>query len=258
MSPSAIRYFYILALLLACPSCRTAKSVVAAVEVKPSSFLTHAKELKEARDRSPFLGNWWNYDPKVVTAAEQEKKIHIAPVLYSNIRPLEGVLAKVEYGSKRRDRNLPELARYTRKKFIQAFKKSKAPRYTVVDVPDKETLILELSLLKWMPNTISGFVVREAVDMVTFDGVAMLTLKGLRGIIAIEGRLIEPKSRQPVFEFADKEMGKTVILMPLQEFYPTGQARFAINEWARQLEQLMRTKSDVKVKDSFPVVLWNF
>ena len=46
-------------------SCRTAKSVVAAVEVKPSGFLPNAAHLKEHRDRSPFLGNWWNPDPQV-------------------------------------------------------------------------------------------------------------------------------------------------------------------------------------------------
>lgn len=254
------RFLCLLAVLsaLTCTSCRTAKSVVAAVEVKPSTFLTHARELREVRDRSPFLGNWWNSDKKVVAAAEQAGKLHVAPVLQSYVRPMEGLIPKAEYGSARRDHNLPALARYTRKKFIEVFKNAKNKRYTVVDVPDKDTLILELSLLEWVPNTFTGFAVREVVDWVTFDGVAAVTLKGTRGVIAIEGRLIEPKSRQSVFEFADKEIGKTVLIMPIQEFFPSGQAHFAITEWARQLEELMRSKSDVKVKDSFPVVLWNY
>ena len=239
-------------------SCRTAKSVVAAVEVKPSKFLTHAADLKENRKRSPFLGNWWNPDPKIVAVAEQAKKIRIAPVLYSYVRPLEGMLPKLEYGSKHRNHNLPELARYTRKKFIQVFREAKNPRFAISDASDKNALILELSLLEWVPNTYSGMVVREVVDWVTFDGVAAVTMKGTRGAIAIEGRLIEPKSKQSWFEFADKEIGKTVLIMPIQEFFPTGQAHFAINEWAKQLEELLRTKSDVKVKDSFPVVLWNY
>jgi len=239
-------------------SCRTVKGVVAAIEVKPSKFLTHAADLKENRKRSPFLGNWWNPDPKIVTAAEQAKKIRIAPVLYSYVRPMEGLLPKLEYGGKHRDHNLPELAKYTRKKFTEVFRKAKKPRYTVGNAADKDALILELSLLEWVPNTYSGFLVREAVDMVTFDGVAAVTMKGTRGGIAIEGRLIEPKSKQSVFEFADKEIGKTVLILPIQEFFPTGQAHFAINEWAKQLEELLRTKPDVKVKDSFPVVLWNY
>ncbi len=239
-------------------SCRTAKSIVASVEVKPSTFLSHASELKENRKRSPFLGNWYNSDKKMAADVELAKKIYIAPVLHSYARAMEGVIPKVEYGSKRRDRNLPALAKYTRKKFIQAFRNAKNPRFTVVDVPDKDALVLELSLLEWVPNTYTGFLVREVVDWVTFDGVAMVTLKGTRGVIAIEGRLIEPKSKQSWFEFADKEMGKTVLIMPIQEFFPSGQAHFAITEWAKQLEELLRTKPDVKVKDSFPVVFWNY
>jgi Protein of unknown function (DUF3313) len=249
------------ALLLAalcCVSCRTAKSVVAAVEVKPSKFLTHAAELKENRKRSPFLGNWWNTDKKVVAAAEQAKKIRIAPVLYSYVRPMEGVFPKLEYGGKHRDHNLPELAKYTRKKFTEVFRDAKKPRYTIGNSFDKDALILELSLLEWVPNTYSGLVVREVVDWVTFDGVAAVAMKSTRGGIAIEGRLIDPKSKQSVFEFADKEIGKTVLILPIQEFFPTGQAHFAINEWAKQLEELLRTKDEVKVKDSFPVVLWNY
>ncbi len=247
-----------LLLALALASCRTAKSVVAAVEVKPSTFLEHAGELKEVRKRSPFLGNWWNPDKKMAEALEKARKIYIAPVLHSHVRPMEGIIPKIEYGSWRRDRNLPSLAKYTRKKFIQVFKEAKNPRFAVVDEPDKEAVTLELSLLEWVPNTYTGFTVREVVDWVTFDGVAAVTLKGTRGLIAIEGRLLEPKSGKSLFEFADKEIGKTVLILPIQEFFPSGQAHFAITEWAKQLEELFRTKSDVKVKDSFPVVLWNY
>ena len=249
------------ALLLAAlcsASCRTAKGLVAAIEVKPSTFLTHAADLKENRKRSPFLGNWWNPDPKIVTAAEQAKKIRIAPVLYSYVRPMEGIFAKVEYGAKHRDHNLPELAKYTRKKFTEVFRNAKKPRYAIGNAADKDALILELSLLEWVPNTYSSILVREVVDMVTFDGVAAATMKGSRGSIAIEGRLIDPKSKQSIFEFADKEFGKTVLILPIQEFFPKGQAHFAIGEWAKQLEELLRAKAGVKVKDSFPVVLWNF
>jgi hypothetical protein len=257
MSTRLPRAVMFLALLLL-SACRSAKSIVAAVEVKPSTYLSHAGELKENRKRSPFLGNWWNPDKKVAAAAAQANKIYIMPVLHSYARPMEGIIPKLEYGSKRRDRNLPALAKYTRGKFIQVFKKAKNSRFTVVDAPDKDAITLELSLLEWVPNTYTGFLVREVVDWVTFDGIAAVTLKGTRGLIAIEGRLIEPRSKKPFFEFADKEIGKTVLILPIQEFFPSGQAHFAITEWARQLEELLRTKPDVKVKDSFPVVLWNY
>ena len=239
-------------------SCRTAKSVVAAVEVKPSSFLTHAKELKEDRKRSPFIGNWWSTDKKLLAAAERCRKIYIAPVTFENIRPNKNAVAFLEYGDWRRKRNLPALAKYTRSKFVDTFRKAKEPRYTVVDAPDPDALSLELSLLEWGPNTYTGIIVRELMDTLTFDFLGEVTLKNTRGFIALEGRLMEPRSHQPVFEFADKEIGRIVIILPLQDFYPSGQAHFAVKEWAVQLEKLLRARPGEKVSDSLPVVLWNY
>jgi hypothetical protein len=239
-------------------SCRTAKSVVAAVEVKPSCFLTHAKELKEDRKRSPFIGNWWNTDKKLLAAADQCRKIHVALVTYENIRPNKNAFAYLEHGDWRRKHNLPALAKYTRSKFADTFRKAKDPRYTVVDVPEPDALTLELSLLEWCPNTYTGMIVRELVDLFTFDFVGEVAMKSTRGFIAIEGRLVEPRSHQPVFEFADKEIGRIVFILPIQDFFPSGQAHFAVKEWAAQLEKMLRAKPGAKVSDSLPVVLWNY
>lgn len=239
-------------------SCRTAKSVIVAVDVKPSSFLTHAKELKEDRKRSPFISNWWSTDQKLLAAADQCHKIHIAPVTYEHIRPNKNVFAFLEHPNWRRKLNLPKLAKYTQKKFTESFRKAKDPRYAVVDAAAPDALTLELSLLEWGPNTYTGIIVREALDMLTFDFVGEMTMKSTRGFIALEGRLVEPHSHQPVFEFADKEVGKIVVILPIQDFFPSGQAHFAIKEWAVQLEKLLRAKPGEKVADSLPVVLWNY
>jgi hypothetical protein len=239
-------------------SCRTAKSVIVAVDVKPSSFLAHAKELKEDRKRTPFIGSWWSTDKKLMAAADKCRKIHIAPVTYEHIRPNKNVFAFLEHGDWRRKLNLPSLAKYTQRKFAETFRKAKEPRYTVVDTAEPDALTLELSLLEWGPNTYTGIIVREAVDMLTFDFVGEVAMKSTRGFIALEGRLVEPRSRQPVFEFIDKEVGKIVIILPIQDFFPSGQAHFAVKEWAVQLEKLLRAKPGEKVSDSLPVVLWNY
>lgn len=249
-------------LVLALSACegagKTAKSVVAATEVKPSDWLAHGTQLKEDRKRSPFLGNWHTTDKKLQAAADACRSIHVAPVVYDHIRPLKSFFSRWEYGNWRRKRNLPALASYTQKHFAEAFRKAKDPRYAVADAPQPDSLILELSLLEWSPNTYTGIILREAVDLVTFDFVGEATMKGTRGSIAIEGRLLEPRTRQPVYEFADKEVGKIVLLLPLQDFYPTGQAHYAIREWAKQLEKLLRSSPKDKVSDSLPLTLWNF
>jgi hypothetical protein len=239
-------------------SCKTAKSVVASVSVKPSAFLTHGKDLKEDRSKSPFLGNWWTNDKKLQAAADEKTQIYIAPVSIDAVRPMQNYLAKVEFSDKRRQKKLEELAKYAHKKFVSAFKTAKHPRYTVVDAPSMEAMTLDLHLLEWEPNALSGFIARETIDLLTFPAVGDLIWKPVRASTTIEGRLIEPKSKKPVYEFADKEEAKTIIVIPVQEAYPTGQARFAIREWARQLQLVLHKEPHKKPVDSSPIQLWGF
>jgi hypothetical protein len=245
-------------LLLSLCSCKTTKSIVAEVDVKPSDFLTHAKELKEDRKRSAYIGNWWSTDKKLLAEADKCRKIYIAPVAYNRMRPQHSWVAYVEDPDWRRDHKLPRLAKYTQSKFAEVFRNSKEPRYAVVDSPQPDALTLDLSLLEWSPSTYTGLIVRQVVDFFTFNVGGEVVLKSTRGYMALEGRLLEPKSQQPIFEFADKEVAKFVLIISIQDFFPNGQAHFAIKEWATQLEKLLRAKPGEKVSDSSPIVLINF
>lgn len=239
-------------------SCRTAKSVVAAVEVDPTSFLSHGSELKEDRKRSPFLGNWWNHDQRVQKAAQQVKQIYIAPVFTDHLRPLKQKLTKLEFSDERRDKKMDVLAEYAREKFIHAFKHAKNSRFTVTDAPAKDVMTLKLSIFEWEPNTVTGLLAREAVDLVTLPMIGDLLAKPARGTIAIEGMLIEPKTGKSFFEFADKEEAKTLFFFFPQELFPSGQAKYAIREWARQFEKLMSTPPDKRIRDSLPIQIIAF
>ncbi len=233
-------------------SCRTAKSVVAAVDVKPTSFLPHAGELKENRERSPFIGNWWSTDKRVLEAVKQVKSIYIAPVVSDELRPMQLHLSKLEFSDKRREAKMKGLVKYTHDKFVRAFKSNKKSRFKVVDTPSKDAMTLKLSIIEWEPNTYSGLMVREAVDLVTLPMVGSVFGKPARGMIAIEGVLTEPKTGKSVFEFVDKEEAKSLFFFWPQELFPTGQAKYAIREWARQFEKLMSTPPDRQIRDSLP------
>lgn len=243
-------------------SCRTAKSVVAAVEVKPTTFLPHAAELKENRSRSPFLGNWWNPDKKVQEAAAKVQNIYIAPVVADELRPMKQFSARMEFSQKRRDAKVDKLLAYTREKFIAAFKSKKNSRYKVVDAPAKDAMTLRLSVIEWEPNTYSGLVVREALDMaipVPMTPLGSLVGKSARPAIAIQGFLTEPRTGQSFFEFADKEETKMAVLFFFpNELVPTGQAKYAIREWASQFEKLMSSPPDQRVRDSLPIQILAF
>ncbi len=233
-------------------ACRTAKSVVAAVDVKPTGFLPHAKELKENRKRSPFIGNWWSTDERVLEAAKKVKSIYVAPVVSNELRPMQLKLSKLEFSDKRRDAKMKGLMTYAHDKFVSAFKSNKKSRFASVDAPSKEAMTLTLSIIEWEPNTYSGLLAREAVDLVTLPMVGSVFGKPSRGMIAIQGVLTEPKTGKPFFEFVDKEEAKSLFFFWPQELFPTGQAKYAIREWARQFEKLMTTPPDTQIRDSLP------
>lgn len=233
-------------------SCRTVKSVVAAVEVKPTGFLPHGAELKEDRKRSPFIGNWWNKDADVLKAAEQAKSIYIAPVVSGDLRPMRQKFTRLEFSEERRNKKVSSLQAYTREKFINAFQDNKNSRFAVVNAPAKDAMTLKLSIIEWEPNTYSGLLVREAVDLVTLPMVGSVLGKPARGMIAIEGVLTEPKTGRSFYEFADKEEARTLFFFFPQELFPSGQAKYAIREWARQFEKLMSTPPDQRIRDSLP------
>ena len=240
-------------------SCRTAKSVVAAVDVKPTTFLPHASELKENRRRSPFIGNWWTTDKHVLEAAAKVKSIYIAPVVSDQLRPMLQKFTKLEFSDKRRQAKMSGLMTYAHDKFAHAFKSNKKSRFAIVDAPSKDAMTLKLSIIEWEPNTYSGLMVREAVDLVTLPMVGGSVLgKPSRGMIAIEGVLTEPKTGKSFFEFADKEEAKSLLFFFPQELYPTGQAKYAIREWARQFEKLMSTPPDKQIRDSLPFQVIGF
>jgi hypothetical protein len=239
-------------------SCRTVKSVVAAVNVKPTAMLKHGGELKEDRKRSPFIGNWWNTDMRVVEAAEQVKSIYIAPVVADELRPMNQKFAIMEFSDKRRDKKMKGLVTYTHDKFVHAFKADKKARFTVVDAPSKDAMTLKLSIIEWEPNTYSGLAVREAVDLVTLPMMGSVFGKPSRGMIAIQGVLTEPKTGKPFYEFADKEEAKSLFFFFPQELFPTGQAKYAIREWASQFKKLMSTPPDKQIRDSLPFQIIGF
>jgi uncharacterized protein DUF3313 len=239
-------------------SCRTARSVVAAVNVKPTAMLPHASELKENRKRSPFLGNWWSTDKQVLQAAGKVKSIYIAPVSSNDLRPMLQKFAKLEFSDKRRTKKMKGLVTYAHDKFVSAFKSNKKSRFTVVDAPSTDAMTLKLSIIEWEPNTYSGLAVREAVDLVTLPMLGSVFGKPSRGMIAIEGVLTEPKTGRSYFEFADKEEAKTLFFFFPQELFSTGQAKFAIREWARQFQKLMSTPADKQIRDSLPFQVIGF
>ncbi len=252
------RSISVLLVSLACllTSCASIHSKVKPKAAAPTAFLTHASEMKPEQEHSPFLLNWTNAKPSKATQAKQ--KLYIAPVSLAYLRPMSKTLANAESNSEARQKSAQVLANYAHEQFSSAFRKSHSPRYQLAEKEASDTLTLELALVELNPNTISGAVLRNGVNAVAVPGTDLLLAKAsrpLKGNIAIEGRLRDSRTREALFEFSDNEESKSALIINVRDFTPLGQARLAIREWAEQFEQLMRTPSGQKVKDSSPMTL---
>ena len=225
--------------------------------VAPSAFLTHPAEMKAEPQRSPFLLNWTNPKPR----AKAKTKLFIAPVSLATLRPMSKRLANTESSDRAWMLGAKTLADYAHEQFTAAFRSAQKNRYELQSTPAKDTQTLELAIVELNPNTISGAVVRNGVNAVALPGTDLIFAKAarpLKGNIAIEGRLRDSQTGEPLFEFADNEESKSALIINVRDFTTYGQARLAIREWAAQLEQLLSTPGSIRVKDSSPVTfrLW--
>lgn len=242
-------------------SCQSLNSRVKPKAARSSSFLANAAEMKAEPERSPFRLNWTNPSPAARKKLEEKKEIFISVVTLDHLRPMSKMLAKAESGEGSRHEGAMKLGDFAREEFASAFRKSKNARFTVVDKPTRNSLTLELAIIELNPNSVSGAVIKTAVNSVAVPGTDLILAgpsRPLKGNIAIEGRLRDSRSHTSIFEFADNEETKSPVFVNIRDFRPYGQARLAIREWATQFEQLMRTPAGGQVKDSSSVTwrLW--
>jgi len=250
-----------MSLLPALVSCESMNRMVKPKAAAATPFLTHAAEMKAQPGRSPFLRNWMNPSPQARAVFEKKNELHIAVVTLDHLRPMSKVLAKTESGRESWLEGALKLGDYAKEEFSAAFRNSKDARFKIVDKPGRHSLTLELAFVELNPNSVSGALIKTAVNSVALPSTDLILAgpsRPLKGNIAIEGRLRDSRSKTSIFEFADNEESKSPVILNIRDFKPYGQARLAIHEWALQFEQLMRTPDDAKVKDSSSVTwrLW--
>lgn len=217
-----------------------------------SAFLGRNPALKDERKLSPFALSGGS----LVTT---KQNIYIAPVSLSYLRDASKSLAKDGSNSDSRIRASGELAEYTHTRFIEAFQRSPKPRYQVQTTPSGDCLTLELALTELNRNCATGAVTRFALNAVTvpgMDAVLVKTTRGLKGSIAIEGKVRVGVGGRVIYQFADNEESRSAFILPITDFTPYGQAREAIRAWAKQFEELTRTEPGKRVKGTGVISLF--
>ncbi len=197
--------------------------------------------LTNERKKTPFLLSGG-------TLVAPVKGIYIAPISLEYLNEESKALAKLEGSDEGREAAARELANYGQRKFVEAFKKSRRPRYVLLATPDQDCLVLEMAITDLHRNSISGSLLRLVLHPVV-EPLLTKPTPGLKGNVAIEGKLRNAKTGEVVFQFADTEES-TSLVVPIKDFIPYGQAREAFRSWARQFEKLTRVAPGKRVWDT--------
>ena len=138
------------------------------------------------------------------------------------------------------EQGIQELARFMRSEFIKAQSQNTNPnRLQVVNVPDGETLIMELAITEVVPT-------KAWLNAASFVG-AMMTVD--KGSVAMEGLVRDGATREVVAKFADKEQGKDSVFN-VKDFGWHGHAKSIITEWATQILEITNTPEGTAIEDS--------
>ena len=233
-------------------------SLMKASPAKPSGFVERSSTMHSDPDHSPFQRNWSSTSLAEKTAVGKHTQLYIAPVSLKHLRPMTRTVAVAENSETSRQEAAKELADYMREQFISAFKNSPKACFQIAEKPGKGTVSLELALVELNPNSLSGGVLRTAINVVALPGIDSIIAKPFKGNIAIEGKLSDSKTHKLLFQFADNRESKSSLVFSVHDFQTYGQAREAIREWASEFEELMRTPPSGRVSGTsgFAILPW--
>jgi hypothetical protein len=222
---------------------------------EPSGFLADNQKLAEDNELYPFHKVWfgtaWN-DPG-------KRTLYVAPVNTDYVKQSTWwTQANLKGGDEQMAQDLANLAVYTEEEFEKAFREDDRQRFTVVDAPQADSLILEMALVDVVPNKAALGALGLAATIVAAPlGASIAAKESAKGSVAIEGRFRDAQTGKVVAMFADREAGKFgPINLRRATWY--GEAHKIIQEWADQWVKIANAEPGEKVKDTrtFTLMPW--
>lgn len=144
-----------------------------------------------------------------------------------------------------------KMAAYMRERFQKQFAQSS--QYQVVRQPGARTLVLELALVEWKPTNVAGNVVSTGAGAVV-PGANIVGSAFTHGNIAFEAKLRNGQTGELLAQYADRQRDK-VTLFSFRDYSATAHNRKAIDDWAKQMQELASTPSDHRVAGAMRVTL---
>jgi len=208
---------------------------------KDSGYLgATSGQMSEQRGRFPFQRVW----VKPGVNKDDYSSIMISPVNTTYLMEATGWKA-ANPGNLRLNKEVEDMAKYTREEFTKAFAEDKNHRFVVTGNPGPRTAVLDLAIVELIPSK----AVLSAVSMVAPPEVAIpASVAAGKSSVAIEGRLRDSVTGETLMLFADREEPAHRII-DVKSVTWWSQARDSIDLWAKQLVKLANTPPNEKVKD---------
>ncbi len=210
-----------------------------------SGFLDHPELMKEQRGRAPFDRAWVRpgFNKNLYNG------VMIPPVNTDYLLQNTG-WAAANPASETLEQSARELAAFTRRAFLDAFRDDPHRRFPVVSQPAPGVAVLELAIVELVPS----HAILGALGLVAPFARAPIVAVGSkvagRGTsVAIEGRLRDSMTGEVLMMFADREEPPfRIISVKAITWY--GDAEDSIEVWAQQLVELANTPPSHTVRDA--------
>ncbi len=204
----------------------------------PDAGFVEQPQLLQSNSKIPFNAAWIKDDADLLSY----KKVYIAPVDTTHLLKLDWwQKTSLEPGDQQKWAD--ELANYFRDKMKAQFTDDDPNKYQVVDVPDDQTLIIELAIVEVVPTKIwlnaIGYIVAGALD---------------QGETGFEGRLRDGKTKRVIAEFKDHEYGQMDVVS-VRDLEWAGHSRHTLTGWSDELEEICYRQPDEAVSGMSPVTL---
>ena len=225
------------ALLAGLGTCAVSLSGCRASAAPDAGFIENPQVLKED-DNLPFDAVWF----KDGVDFNKYKTVYVAPIDTTHLIKQDW-WDKANIAPGDQETQAQELAEYFRDQVKGQFTDDDENRYTVVDTPGDDTLIVELAIVEVVPTKVwlnaIGYVFAGALD---------------QGTTAFEGRFKDGKTKEVVAEFKDREFGQFDVVS-LADFEWCRHSRHTTEIWGDQLEEVCYAQPGQSISRMSPVTL---
>ena len=232
--------FLRMTLVLAALPLTAQAGVFRADPVPPTAFLEHPQAMRADPARAPFDKNWVNPSGRAWAKVKGFDRVAILPVNTSYLKATPEQRSEAAH-----------MAAYMHEQFQNEF--ARGGKFHVVGQPGEKTLKIELALVQLKPTNVAGNVIATGAGAVV-PGARAVGSQFTRGGIAFEAKLRNAQTGELLAEYADSQQDK-MSLLSLRDYSANAHSRRAIQDWARQMEQLVSTPANHKVPRALRLTL---